>query len=112
MIGWPARHLRLDAAKAKVGQIKLIDKNIDRPDRIVLAQLVIQPLGKQFALTAVIANDKASHRILRPNRKRIDGVFTQSGSKANFSGQSASGAKRTLAAVDKKARSPRARIRE
>ncbi|WP_291565608.1 hypothetical protein, partial [Bradyrhizobium sp.] len=39
------------------------------------------------ALTAVIANDKACHRILRPNRRRIisfDGVFTQPGSKADI----------------------------
>jgi hypothetical protein len=34
-------------------------------------QIVFQPLGKQSALTAVIANDKARHRILRPNRWRI-----------------------------------------
>src|SRR6266550_57886 len=63
--------LWLDTAKAEFGQIKLIDKHIDRPDRIVLAQIVIQPLRKQSALTAVIANDKARHRILRPNRRRI-----------------------------------------
>jgi hypothetical protein len=41
MIGWPSRRLWLDAAKAQPGQIKLIDKYIDRPDRIVLAQIVI-----------------------------------------------------------------------
>jgi hypothetical protein len=60
-----------DAAKAEPRQIKLIDKDIDRPDRIILAQVVIQPLGKQSALNPVIANDKARHRILRPNRRRI-----------------------------------------
>ena len=46
MIGRSSRRLRLDAAKAQPSQIKLIDKDVDRPDRIVLAQLVIQPLGK------------------------------------------------------------------
>src|SRR5664279_1858201 len=56
MIGRSSRHLWRNPAKAQVGQIKFIDKNIDRPDRIVLAQIVIQPLGKQRALTAVIAN--------------------------------------------------------
>ena len=71
MVGRPSRRLRLNAAKAELGQIKLIDKDIDRPDRIVLAQIVIQPLGKQRALTAVIANDKARHPILQPNRWRI-----------------------------------------
>src|SRR6202044_3656785 len=71
MIGRPPCRLRLNAAKAQLGQIKLIDKDIDRPDRIILRQIVFQPLGKQSALTAVIANDKARHRILRPNRRRI-----------------------------------------
>src|ERR1700682_5491712 len=70
MIGWPSRRLRLDAAKAEFAQIKLIDKDIDRPDRIVLAQILIQPLGKQRALTAVITNDKTRHPILPPNRRR------------------------------------------
>src|SRR5580700_4380767 len=71
MVSRPSRRLRLYAAKAQLGQIKLIDKDIDRSNRIVLAQIVIQPLRKQSALTAVIANDKARHRILRPNRRRI-----------------------------------------
>ncbi len=41
MVGRPSCHLRLDAAKAEFGQIELIDKNIDGPDRIVLTQIVI-----------------------------------------------------------------------
>jgi hypothetical protein len=41
MIGRPSGRLRLDAAKAEPRQIKLIDKDIDRPDRIVLVQIVI-----------------------------------------------------------------------
>src|SRR5882672_6218485 len=71
MIGRPPCRLRLNAAKAQLGQIKLIDKDIDCPNRIILGQIVFQPLGKQSALTAVIANDKAPHRILRSNRRRI-----------------------------------------
>ena len=31
----------LDAAKTDPGQVKLIDKDIDRPDRSVLAQIAI-----------------------------------------------------------------------
>ena len=69
MVGWPSCRLRLDAAKAEPRQIKLIDKDIDRPDRIILRQIVFQSLWKQRALTAVIANDKARHRILPPNRR-------------------------------------------
>ena len=41
MVGRPSCRLWLDAAKAQPGQIKLIHKDIDRPDRIVLAQIII-----------------------------------------------------------------------
>jgi hypothetical protein len=78
--GRPSCRLRLNAAKTKPGQIKLIDKDIDRPDRIILGQIVFQPLRKQRALTAVIANDKARHRIPPLNRRRIislRAVFTR-----------------------------------
>ena len=45
MVGRPSCRLRLNAAKAKSRQIKLIDKNIDRPGRIVFGQIVFQSLG-------------------------------------------------------------------
>src|SRR5215203_4136903 len=86
VIGWPSCRLRLNTAEAQPRQIKLIDKDIDRPNRIVLAQIVVQSLGKQRALTAIIANDKARHRILPPNHRGIislRGVFTQAGPKAD-----------------------------
>src|SRR5271163_4065112 len=82
MIGWPSCCLRLNTAEAQPRQIKLIDKNIDRPNRIVLAQIVIQSLGKQRALTAIIPNDKARHRILPANHRGMisfRSVFTQAG---------------------------------
>ena len=41
MVGRPSCRLWLDAAKAEPRQIELIDKDVDRPDRIVLAQIVI-----------------------------------------------------------------------
>src|SRR5215207_9765569 len=66
---------------------RYIDKDIDRPNRIVLAQIVVQSLGKQRVLTAIIANDKARHRILPPNHRGIislRGVFTQAGSTADM----------------------------
>jgi hypothetical protein len=71
MIGRPSRRLRIDPVKAEFAQIKLIDKDIDRPDGIDLAQIFIQPLGKQRALAAVIANDKTRDPILQPNPWRI-----------------------------------------
>ena len=59
-----SRCLRLYVAKAQLGQIKLNNKDINRSDR----NHSRKPLGKQSTLTAVIANDKARHRILSPNR--------------------------------------------
>src|SRR6266513_19493 len=41
MIGRPSRRLRLNAAKAEPGQIKFINKDINRPDRIILTQIVV-----------------------------------------------------------------------
>src|SRR5216684_5709023 len=41
MVGRPSCRLWLDAAKAEFGQIELIDKDIDRPERIVIAQIVV-----------------------------------------------------------------------
>jgi hypothetical protein len=70
MIGWPSCCLRLNTAKAQPRH-KLIDKDINRPNRIVLAQIVIQSLGKQRALTAIVANDKARLRILPANHRGI-----------------------------------------
>jgi hypothetical protein len=40
MAGRPSCRLWLGAAKAQPGQVKLIDKNIDRPDRIVPRSLL------------------------------------------------------------------------
>src|SRR6202171_3843263 len=45
MIGRPSRRLWLDAAKAEFGQIKLIDKDIDRPDRIYSPKYFSNRLG-------------------------------------------------------------------
>jgi hypothetical protein len=50
MIGRPSRRLLLDTAEAELSQIKLINKDIDRPDRIVIPQIVVQPLREQSAL--------------------------------------------------------------
>src|SRR6267378_6116190 len=62
MVGRPSRRQRLDTAEAELSQVKLINEDIDRPDRIVIAQIVIQPLRKQSALAAIIAHHKARHQ--------------------------------------------------
>jgi hypothetical protein len=67
MIARPAGFPRLDPVKAKTQKIKLINKDIDHPNRIVFADPVFQPLGKQCALTAVHALYKALHQHLLAN---------------------------------------------
>jgi hypothetical protein len=59
MISRSARGKGRDAVKAELGKIQPIDKDIDRPHRIILAYIVIQHRGKQRALTAIRPLDKA-----------------------------------------------------
>jgi hypothetical protein len=59
----------LDAFKAKPGQIKLIDKDIDRP---VLSSPNSQLTARETKCSECGHRiDKARHQILRPNRRRI-----------------------------------------
>jgi hypothetical protein len=76
-------HFSRDSIEPRLHGLPAISSSSQKtrsPDRIILRQIVFQPLWKQSALTAVIANDKARHRILPPNHRRIiEGRFTQSG---------------------------------
>jgi len=46
MIGRSARRQPLDPAEAKIGKIKLVNKDIDHPNRIVFTDILIKPFGK------------------------------------------------------------------
>ena len=52
MIARPAGRLGRNPAKAQAAEIKLLNKDIDHPHRIVFANPIIQPLRKQSALAA------------------------------------------------------------
>jgi hypothetical protein len=54
------KHKGRNAVEAELGEIQTINKHIDRPHRIVRADIVIQYRGKQRALTAI-----------RPSTKRV-----------------------------------------
>jgi hypothetical protein len=71
MIARPAGRLWLDPAKTKATEIKLIDKDIDHPHRIVFTDPVFQPFGKQSALRAVQTLNKTLHQTLPPMHGRI-----------------------------------------
>jgi hypothetical protein len=51
-------------AEPKLGQIELIDEDIDYPDRIILIDPVLQAFGKQRDLFAIRSFNEAPHSIL------------------------------------------------
>ena len=81
MIGGPTGHLRHNTRKAQPPQIQLVDKHVDRPHRIVFTYVIVEELGEQNALPAVLPFDKA----LRQDPELIHqdsnptNVFTQPG---------------------------------
>src|SRR5207344_2825118 len=81
--------LGIDPVEPKLGQIEFVDKDVDHPNRIVLADPVFQAFRKQRVLTAIRALNEASHPIppqtaresYRENQIQPR-VFTQPGSAA------------------------------
>src|SRR5262245_4130941 len=88
MIARPASCLGSNPVKSQFRQIKLINKDIDHPNRIVLIDPVFQAFGKQCALLAIRALNEAFHptsvaaKNQRCENHTKEGVFTQPGSKA------------------------------
>ena len=81
----PAGRFGGDPIEPKPGQIEFLDKDVDHPNRIILADPVFQALRKQRALPAIRALNKALHPILRSARIILRSnhtlrVFTQPGS--------------------------------
>jgi hypothetical protein len=68
MIRRPAGYLGIDPVEPKLGQIELIDKDVDHPNRIVLADPVFQAFRKQRDLTAIRPLNEAPHPIPRKLR--------------------------------------------
>ena len=66
MVGRLSRRLRLDTAEPELSQVKLIDKDIGRPDRIVIAHIVIQPFREQSALAAI--TPPTTKRVIDPRQ--------------------------------------------
>ena len=65
MIGWPARRLGINAVETEPAEIQLIDKNVDHSNRVLLANPVLQAIGKQRRLAAIQPFYKTPHPILR-----------------------------------------------
>jgi hypothetical protein len=80
MVGRPSCRLWLDAAKAKPARLSLSTNTSIARTGFYPPPNSRPGVRKQRALAAVIANDKARHRILPPNHRRIisRGAFSQS----------------------------------
>ena len=96
MIGRPARLLRSNPLKTKIEQIEFGNKDIDHPNRVVLADPILQAFRKQRALMAIHALDKTLHPIPRlttgresQSQSRFHTVWVISGSQSLPLGTSA-----------------------
>ena len=91
MIRRPASRLGINPVKSQLGQVEFLNKNVDHPNRIVLANPVFQAFRKQRALPAIGALNEAPHPIppqiaQESYRENQIGkcVFTQAGSAASL----------------------------
>ena len=75
-----ARLLRLDIGKAGLGEIEPIDERVDEPHRIVLSHIVVERLGQQQSLRAVMTGDVWHAVMLPPHTPR------RNPSRENFNG--------------------------
>jgi hypothetical protein len=70
MIQWPVRGLGIDTAETEFSEIQLIDKHINHPNRIVLANPVLQAVGKQRRLPTSRPLNETLHPIPRAKHAR------------------------------------------
>src|SRR6187549_196353 len=91
MIRRSAGCLGIDPAEPKLSQIEFVDKDVDHPNRIFLADPVFQTFWKQRVLTAIHSLNEAPHlsppQIARESYRQNQiqqRVFTQPGSFASI----------------------------
>src|SRR4029450_9428770 len=65
MIGWPPGRLGNHPLEPKRHQVQCLNEYVDHSDRVLLRHVVVQELGKQNALPAVLTFDEALHLQLR-----------------------------------------------
>jgi hypothetical protein len=69
VIAWPPRPRRRRPLEPKVGKVQLFDEQVDDAHEMILADPVIQPLGKQPRLAPVDALDEPCHACPRLFRR-------------------------------------------
>ena len=62
------RRRGIDAFEAQLGQIELVDEDLDHPDRIVFGDVVVQALGQQSDLRSILAFDESLHALVPMTR--------------------------------------------
>src|SRR5215469_8067382 len=72
MIRRPAGRLRIDPLEPKLAEVKLVDKDVDDSNRIVLMNPVFQAFRKQRALPSIRPLNKPLHTILPQLRESYD----------------------------------------
>ena len=72
MIGRPPGRFRHDPDKAHGAEIEFVNEDFDDPDRIVLRYVIVQALGKQCRLPAILALGRSKSTALP-----ISGSFTR-----------------------------------
>src|SRR5262245_32324953 len=73
MVARPADIAWLDADEAELVEIEPIDEHVDRPNRVVLGDIVIEPRGEHRRLPPVDPFHKSSHR--SPRRVSLGGAY-------------------------------------
>ncbi len=63
MVARTTRRRRNHPIEPERPKVQLVDEHLDRPDRILLGDPVVQVLRKQHALTAILTLDEALHRL-------------------------------------------------
>jgi hypothetical protein len=61
MVSGPSGLLRIDAAKTKLGKVKLIDEKVDHPYRVVFSNIIFQLSRKHCSLTAICTAYETAH---------------------------------------------------
>jgi len=58
MVAWPTRRFGMHPLEASQLQIELLDKHVDRSDRVVFCNVVLKTFWEQRALGSVLSFDK------------------------------------------------------
>jgi hypothetical protein len=63
VVGAPARRLRINALKAHLAKVELLDEGLYYPHRIVFTDVVIDTVGQQTHLGSVRPFDESLHAV-------------------------------------------------